>query len=74
MHKKHDPNQLIIIEAFIDQIKDAVSLAGAANTPCMPAQIVSIAYSVMFSTRMFPEACRKWRRCPTIEETESTSN
>jgi hypothetical protein len=57
------------IKAFIDQVKDAVSLAAAASAPYLPAQIVTVAYTLIFPTGMFPEACRKWRRHPTIEQT-----
>jgi hypothetical protein len=32
-------------------------------------EIVAIAYNVLFSTGMFPDACRDWRRCPILEQT-----
>jgi hypothetical protein len=63
----YDPNQPI--EALIDQVEDAVSLAAAANTPYTAGQIVSIAYTHVFATGMFPEACREWRRRPLQEQT-----
>jgi hypothetical protein len=67
MRNNYDPNQPI--EAFIDQIEDAISLAAAANAPYTAAQIVAIAYNIIFSTGMFPEACREWRRRPIVEKT-----
>jgi hypothetical protein len=67
MKTNYDPNQPI--EAFLDQIGDAVALADAAQAPYMPAQIVAIAYNLIFSTGMFPDACRDWRRRPTVEQT-----
>lgn len=63
----YDPNQPI--EAFIDQVEDAVSLAAAARAPYSPAQIVAVSYTIMFTTGMFPEACREWRRRPIGEQT-----
>jgi hypothetical protein len=67
MRNQYDPNQPI--ETFYDQIEDAVALADAANAPYTPAQIVSIAYNTVFSTGMFPEACREWRRLPRADQT-----
>jgi hypothetical protein len=32
-------------------------------------QVVSIAYNLVFTTGMFPEACREWRRRPPPEQT-----
>jgi hypothetical protein len=49
---------------LFDQIKDAVALAAAAQAPYSPAQIVSIAYTLVFATGMLLEACREWRRNP----------
>jgi hypothetical protein len=60
--KPYDPNQPI--EALFDQIEDAVSLADAAQAPYSAAQIVAIAYTLVFATGMLPEACREWRRNP----------
>jgi hypothetical protein len=47
MKNNYDPNQPI--EAFIDQIKDVIALADAANTPYTPEQIVAISYNLLFS-------------------------
>jgi hypothetical protein len=58
----YDPNQPI--EALFDQIEEAISLAAAAQAPYNAAQIVSIAYTLVFTTGMFPEACREWCRNP----------
>ena len=67
MRANYDANQPI--EVFIDQIEDAVSLAAAANAPYSPAQIVAIAYNTIFTTGMFPEACREWRRYTPANQT-----
>ena len=67
LRQQYDPHQPI--EAFFDQVEHAVSLAAAAQAPYSQAQIISIAYTLMFSTGMFPEACREWRRRPIAEHT-----
>jgi hypothetical protein len=67
LHTPYDPNQPI--EAFIDQVEDAVSLAAAAQAPYSPQQTIAMAYTLMFSTGMFPEACQEWRRRPTAKQT-----
>ena len=60
MRTKYDPNQPI--EILFDQVEDSISLAAAGQAPYTPAQIVSIAYNLVFNTGLFPEACREWRR------------
>jgi hypothetical protein len=67
MKTNYDPSQPI--EAFIDQIEDSVALADAASAPYTQAQILAIAYNLIFSTGIFPEACREWRRRPRLEQT-----
>jgi hypothetical protein len=49
---------------LVNQVEDAVALAAAAQAPYSPAQIVSIAYTLVFATGMLPEACCEWRRNP----------
>ena len=70
MKSGYDPN--LPIESFIDQIEDGVALADAAAAPYSPAQIIAIAYNVLFSTGMFPDACRDWRRRPLLQQTWAT--
>jgi hypothetical protein len=57
MKEPYDPNQPI--EAFIAQIEDAIALANAADAAYAQAQIILIAYNLIFQTGMFPEACRE---------------
>jgi hypothetical protein len=66
---QYDPNQPI--ESLFDQIEDAVTLAAAAQAPYLQEQIVAIAYTLVFTTGMFPKACHEWRRHPVIEHTWS---
>ena len=56
------------IEVFIAQIEDGV----AANAPYSPAQIIVIAYHVLFSSGLFSTACGDWRRRPPLEQTWAT--
>jgi hypothetical protein len=52
----YDPSQPI--ESLYAQMEDAMDLAAAGLTPYTPAQVVANAYSLVFATGMFPEACR----------------
>ena len=58
--KAYDPNQPI--ETFYSQIEDAMDYADAGRSAYTAAQVVTNAYSLIFSTGMFPESCREWRR------------
>jgi hypothetical protein len=60
MKTAYDPNQPI--EAFIDQIEDCVAFANAGLAPYTVPQIISTAYTLMFNTGIFPDACCVWRR------------
>jgi hypothetical protein len=63
MKSDYDVNQPI--EVLIDQIDDAVDLAAAASNPYTPEQVVTIAYTLVFKTGMFPDDCKLWRRMDT---------
>ena len=67
MKTAYDPNQPI--EGFIDQIEDCVAFADAGLAPYTVPQIISTAYTLMFNTSMFPDACRVWRRRALIDQT-----
>ena len=51
MRTQYDHQQPI--ETLFDHIEDAVNLAAAGEAPYSNAQIVSIAYNIVFSTGMF---------------------
>ena len=70
MKSQYDPNQPL--ETFIAQIEDSVALADAAATPYSTPQILSIAYNNIFSTGMFSDACRDWRRKTAADKTWAT--
>jgi hypothetical protein len=67
MKQPYDPN--LPIEALYDQVEDGVNLADAAEAAYTPAQIIAIAYNLIFATGIFPEACREWRRRPVADKT-----
>jgi hypothetical protein len=62
-----DPAQPI--EALFSQIEDAMDFADAGGSPYTAQQVVTNAYSLVFNTGIFPEACREWRRRPAAEKT-----
>jgi hypothetical protein len=60
LRNPYNPNQPF--ELLFDQIEDAVALSAAAQAPYSPAHILAIAYTLVFTTGMLPEACHKWCR------------
>jgi hypothetical protein len=66
--KPYDPTQPI--ETFYSQIEDAMDYAGAGcSASYTAAQVVTNAYSLIFTTGMFHKSCREWRRKPEAEKT-----
>jgi hypothetical protein len=57
------------IESLYAQIEDAMDLVAAALAPYTAAQVIANAYSMVFTTGMFPEACREWRKRPINQKT-----
>jgi hypothetical protein len=64
---KWDPNQPF--EMLVEQIEDAIDFATSGLSPYTDKQIVDNAYTLVFGTGMFPEACREWRRTAAIDKT-----
>jgi hypothetical protein len=54
-----DPNQPI--EMLFQQIQDARDFAVAGGQPYGAAMIVNVAYTLIFNTGLFPDACRAWQ-------------
>jgi hypothetical protein len=63
----YNPNQPI--GAFIDQIEDCVAFTDAGLAPYTVPQIISTAYTLMFNTSIFPDACCVWQRRALIDHT-----
>jgi hypothetical protein len=59
LHAPYDPNQPI--EMLLQQIQDARAFAVAGGQPYGAAMIVNVAYTLVFNTGLFPDACRAWQ-------------
>jgi hypothetical protein len=53
------PNQPI--ENLFQQIQDARAFAVAGGKPYGDAMIVNVAFTLVFNTGLFPDACRAWQ-------------
>jgi hypothetical protein len=54
-----DPNKTI--ETLFQRIQDAQAFAVAGGQPYGAATIFNVAYTLVFNTRLFPDACRAWQ-------------
>jgi uncharacterized protein (UPF0335 family) len=59
LNMPYDPNQLV--ETLFQHIQDAQSFAVAGGQPYGNAMIINVAYTPVFSTGLFPDACRAWQ-------------
>jgi hypothetical protein len=59
LNAPYDPNQPI--EMLFQQIQDARAFAVAGGQPYGAAMIVNVAYTLIFNTGLFPDACRAWQ-------------
>jgi hypothetical protein len=59
LNTPYDPNQPI--ETLFQQIQDARAFAVAGGQPYGAAMIVNVAYTLVFNTVLFPDACREWQ-------------
>jgi hypothetical protein len=59
LNKPYDPNQPI--ETLFQQIQDVRAFAVAGGQPYGAAMIVNVAYTLVFNTGLFPDACRAWQ-------------
>jgi hypothetical protein len=59
LNTPYDPNQPI--ETLFHQIQDARAFAVAGGQPYDAAMIVNVAYTLIFNTWLFPDACRAWK-------------
>jgi hypothetical protein len=58
LNTPYDPNQPI--ETLFQQIQDARAFAVAGGQPYGAAMIVNVAYTLVFNTGLFPDACWAW--------------
>jgi hypothetical protein len=59
LNTPYDPN--LLIETLFQQIQDARDFAVAGGHPYGAAMIVNVAYTLIFNTGLFPDACRAWQ-------------
>jgi hypothetical protein len=59
LNAPYDPNQPI--ETLFQQIQDARAFAVAGGQPYGALMIVNVAYTLVFNTGLFPDACRAWK-------------
>jgi hypothetical protein len=59
LNAPYDPNQPI--ETLSQQTQDARAFAVAGGQPCGAAMIVNVAYTLVFNTGLFSDACRVWQ-------------
>jgi hypothetical protein len=59
LNTPYDPNQPI--ETLFQQIQEARAFAVAGGQPYGAAMIVTVAYTLVFNTGLFPDACRAWQ-------------
>jgi hypothetical protein len=67
LNTPYDPNQPI--ESLFQQIQDARAFAVAGGQPYSAAMIVNVAYTLVFNTGLFPDACRAWQSRAIAEKT-----
>jgi hypothetical protein len=59
LNTPYDPNQPI--ETLFQQIQDARALTVAGGQPYGAAMIINVAYTLVFNTGLYPDACRAWQ-------------
>jgi hypothetical protein len=59
LNTQYDPNQPI--ETLFQQIQDARDFTVAGRQPYGAAMIVNVAYTLVFHTGLFADACRAWK-------------
>jgi hypothetical protein len=59
LNAPYDPNQPI--ETIFQQVQDARAFAVVGGQPYGAAMIVNVAYTLVFNTGLFPDACRVWQ-------------
>jgi hypothetical protein len=67
LNTPYDPNQPI--ETLFQQIQDARAFAVAGGQPYGNAMIVNVAYTLVFNTGLFPDACQAWQSRAIVGKT-----
>jgi hypothetical protein len=72
LNAPYDPNQPI--ETLFQQIQDARAFAVAGGQPYGAAMIVNVAYTLVFNTGLFPDACGAWQSRVIVGKTWAQFN
>jgi hypothetical protein len=67
LNTPYDPNQPI--ETLFQQIQDARAFAVAGGQSYGAAMIINVAYTLVFNTGLYPDACRAWQSRTTAAKT-----
>ena len=67
MRLNWDPNSPF--DCLIKQIEDGQDYAKDGGQPCTTKQLLHIAYTLIFKTRLYFEECKQWNNCPAAEQT-----
>jgi hypothetical protein len=67
LNTPYDPNQPI--ETLFQQIQEARAFAVAGGQPYGAAMVVNVAYTLVFNTGLFPDACRAWQSRAIVAKT-----
>jgi hypothetical protein len=59
LNTPYDPNQPI--ETLFQQLQDAIAFTVAGGQPYGAAMIINVAYTLVFNTGLYPDACRAWQ-------------
>jgi hypothetical protein len=67
LNMPYDPNQPI--ETLFQHIQDAQAFAVTGDQPYDAAMIINVAYTLVFNTGLYPDACRAWQSRATAANT-----
>ena len=67
MNTPWDPNSPF--ETLIEQIEDAMEIADAANQAFSDAQILTLAYTLVYNTGLYFDECKEWKVKPAPDKT-----
>jgi hypothetical protein len=67
MNAPWDPNTPF--ETLIEQIEDAMETADAADQAFMDAQVLTLAYTLVYNTGLYFDKCKEWKTKPALDKT-----
>ena len=67
MREPLDPVQPL--EVFLTRIEECQEFASAGNTPYTPEQVLNIAYQTLFSSGIYTDGCKDWRKKDPADKT-----